>query len=145
MMNLGSLKAPVGARKKRKRVGRGEGSGHGGTSTRGHKGQKARAGGYHKVGFEGGQMPLVRRTPKKGFFNFARQEYQVLNVGDLNQLAPNSVVDSAFFRAKGYSAKDKIKILGDGDLKIPLTIHAHRFSQSAQKKITAAGGKIEIV
>lgn len=144
-MNLGSLQAPAGARKQRKRIGRGEGSGHGGTSTRGHKGQKARAGGFHKLGFEGGQMPLTRRLPKRGFVNFTREVFEVVNVGDLNECKPHAVVDEAFLLEAGLVRQGKVKILGDGELKVPLTIRAHRFSQSAEKKIVAAGGRFEVV
>lgn len=146
-MNLGSLVAPRGARKKRKRLGRGEGSGHGGTSTRGHKGQKARAGGFHKRGFEGGQMPLIRRLPKRGFFNFSRQRFEVVNVNSLNVFAPETVVDIGLLREQGLvkGKRDGVKILGEGELKVPLTIKAHRFSQSAQRKITQAGGRVEVV
>lgn len=144
-MDLGSLQAPAGARKKRKRVGCGEGSGHGGTSTRGHKGQKARAGGFHKRGFEGGQMPLVRRIPKRGFFNFTRKEYAVVNVGDLNELKPQTVVDESFLEEQGFvkPGRGGVKILGDGELRVPLTVRAHTVSEGARKKILAAGGKFE--
>jgi large subunit ribosomal protein L15 len=143
-MNLGSLKAPVGARKKRKRLGRGEGSGHGGTSTKGHKGQKARAGGYHKRGFEGGQMTLTRRTPKHGFVNPFRKEFAVVNIGDLNDLPKNTLVDEKLLKEKGFvkDEKDGIKILGNGELKVSLTFNIALFSESAKKKILAAGGKI---
>lgn len=144
-MDLGSLIAPAGARKKRKRLGRGEGSGHGGTSTRGHKGQKARAGGFHKRGFEGGQMPLQRRLPKYGFVNIFRKEYAIVNVGDLNELAAGSVVDEKLLKDHGFVKKtlDGIKILGSGDLKVSLTFQVNHISESAKKKIAAAGGKIE--
>ena len=146
-MNLGNLQAPEGARKKRKRLGRGEGSGHGGTSTRGHKGQKARAGGFHKRGFEGGQMPLIRRLPKRGFFNFARKEFEVVNVKELNLFAAQTVVDLSLLAERGLvrGKREWVKILGEGDLKVPLTVRAHRFSQSAPKKITEAGGKFEVI
>lgn len=144
-MNLGSLKAVPGARKKRKRLGRGEGSGHGGTSTKGHKGQKARAGGYHKRGFEGGQMPLSRRLPKHGFVNHFRKEFAVLNVGDLNDITKGTVIDESFLRANGFVKKplDGIKILGGGELKTSLTFRVNYFSESAKKKILAVGGTIE--
>lgn len=143
-MNLGNLIAPPGARKKRKRIGRGEGSGHGGTSTKGHKGQKSRAGGYHKTGFEGGQMPLTRRLPKRGFVNPFRQEFAVVNIGDLDQLPKDSIVDPEFLRREGFVGKSKadVKILGGGELKVPLVFRLTRFSESAKKKIIAAGGKI---
>ena len=146
-LNLGNLKAPVGARSRRKRIGRGEGSGHGGTSTKGHKGQKARAGGFHKRGFEGGQMTLTRRLPKHGFVNPSRKEFAVVNVGDLNEIGQGSVVDETFLRDQGYVRRsgDGVKVLGGGDLKIPLIFRMIRFSESAKKKILASGGKIEEV
>ncbi len=143
-MNLGNLVAPQGARKKRKRIGRGEGSGHGGTSTKGHKGQKARAGGYHKQGFEGGQMPLVRRVPKAGFRNIFRVAYVIVNVGDLNQLQAGTVIDEAFLRDNGFvrSNNEGVKVLGEGDLSVALTFKMAKFSESARKKILEAGGQI---
>ncbi|MBI2083844.1 MAG: 50S ribosomal protein L15 [Deltaproteobacteria bacterium] len=146
-MNLGSLVAPEGARKKRKRVGRGEGSGHGGTSTRGHKGQKSRAGGPKGRGFEGGQTPMIRRLPKRGFFNFSRKEYSVVNVGDLKDIPAGSVVDENFLFEQGFVKRKKlgIKILGQGDLGVSLVVKANSFSESAQKKITEAGGRFEVV
>lgn len=145
-MNLGSLETPPGARRKRKRVGRGEGSGHGGTSTRGHKGQKARAGGYHKRGFEGGQMPLTRRLPKHGFTNPFRKEFAVINVEDLNDLKAGSVVDESLLREAGFVKKKRegIKILGGGELKVSLVVKVPHLSESAKKKILGAGGKIDI-
>lgn len=144
-MDLGSLIAPRGARKKRKRLGRGTGSGHGKTSTRGHKGQKARAGGYHKRGFEGGQMTLTRRTPKQGFTNPFAKEFSVVNVGDLADVPQGTVIDEAFLRSAGYlkKARDGVKILGNGEIKTSLVFKVERFSESAKKKILAAGGKIE--
>ncbi len=142
-MNLGNLVASDGARKKRKRLGRGTGSGHGKTSTRGHKGQKARAGGFHKRGFEGGQMPLSRRMPKRGFVNPFRTEYSVINVGDLNDLAKNTVVDDALLKDRGFVKNFPVKILGGGDLTVPLVFRLAHFSESAKKKITASGGSIE--
>lgn len=146
-MNLGSLTAPEGMRTKRKRLGRGEGSGHGGTSTRGHKGQKSRAGGPKGRGFEGGQTPLVRRIPKRGFFNFTRKEFSVVNLGDLKDLPAGSVVDEKFLVENGFVKAEKsgIKILGGGDLPVALVIKAHSFSGSARKKIAEAGGKFEVV
>ncbi len=143
-MDLGSLIAPVGARKKRKRVGRGTGSGHGKTSTRGHKGQKARAGGYHKRGFEGGQMPLVRRVPKFGFVNPFRKNYEIVNVGRLSVLPAGTVVTASLLKEKGLAKGrlDGIKLLGEGELKTSLTIDLPLLSASARKKIEAAGGKI---
>lgn len=144
-MNLGSLEAPAGARKKRKRVGRGTGSGHGKTSTRGHKGQKARAGGYHKRGFEGGQMTLTRRTPKQGFVNIFSKKYAVVNLGDLHEVPQGTVVDLAFLKANGFvkNERDGVKILGNGDIKTSLVFKVSHLSESARKKIEAAGGRIE--
>lgn len=144
-MNLGSLIAPKGARKDRKRLGRGEGSGHGGTSTKGHKGQKARAGGYHKRGFEGGQMPLSRRLPKFGFNNPFRKEYAVINVGDLESIPGSTVVDEVYLKKNGFVKKmlSGVKILGNGDIKVPLTLKVSKVSETAKKKIEAAGGKVE--
>ena len=145
-MNLGSLKSPVGSRKKRKRIGRGEGSGHGGTSTRGHKGQKARAGGFHKRAFEGGQTPLIRRLPKRGFFNFFQRKFEVINIGDLKDLPKGQVVDPQYLKENGFiRGKHDLKILGDGELKTSLTVKAHAFSGGAKQKIEQAGGKAEII
>ena len=144
-MNLGSLQAPKGARKKRKRLGRGEGSGHGGTSTKGHKGQKARAGGYHKRGFEGGQMTLTRRLPKHGFVNPFRKVFSVVNLSDLKDLEKGSVIDEKFLKERGIvrESQDGIKVLGDGEISVPLVFKLSHFSESARKKILAAGGTIE--
>jgi large subunit ribosomal protein L15 len=144
-MDLGSLKAPSGARKKRKRLGRGTGSGHGKTSTKGHKGQKARAGGYHKRGFEGGQMTLTRRLPKQGFVNIFSKKFDIVNVGDLVDLPKGTVVDEALLETQGFVKKKRsgIKILGGGELKNALVIKVARLSESARKKIEAAGGRIE--
>lgn len=143
-MDLGSLVAPRGARKKRKRLGRGTGSGHGKTSTRGHKGQKARAGGYHKRGFEGGQMPLVRRIPKQGFVNPFSKEIAIVNVGQLSEVPQGTVIDEAFLRREGFVRRktDGVKILGGGEIKTSLVFKLALFSESAKKKILAAGGQI---
>jgi large subunit ribosomal protein L15 len=147
MFNLSNLRPPAGAKKKPKRIGRGDGSGHGGTSTRGHKGQGSRAGGKKKPGFEGGQMPLQRRLPKRGFTNIFRKEYTVLH---LHQLAkhyragetvdPESVVTKRLARKV---AKDGLKILSDGELPVALTVKAHKASKQALEKIQAAGGTFE--
>ncbi|MCX7636185.1 MAG: 50S ribosomal protein L15 [Syntrophales bacterium] len=143
-MDLGTLKAPPGAKKKRKRVGRGDGSGHGGTSCRGAKGQNARSGGGVKPGFEGGQMPMARRLPKRGFRNFARKEIVIVNVEQLNVFAPHSVVDAASLKERGLIKKmgDGVKLLGRGEIEIPLSIKLDAVSESARKKIEAAGGAI---
>lgn len=146
MSLLNQLHPPKGSRKSRKRLGRGESSGLGKTAGKGHKGQKARAGGYHKVGFEGGQMPLARRLPKRGFFNIFRTEYAVVNVGDLSRL-PDSVsdVNPEILTQYGFIKKsDKnVKILGQGELARNFTVKAHKFSKSAEEKIVKAGGKTE--
>jgi len=144
-MDLGSLISPAGSRKKRKRLGRGTGSGHGKTSTKGHKGQKARAGGYHKRGFEGGQMTLTRRTPKVGFTNPFAKEFAVVNVGDLSEVPQGTVVDEKFLREHGFvkNTRDGVKILGGGEIKTSLVFKLALYSESAKKKILAAGGKID--
>ncbi len=146
-MKLSELKPPAGARKKRKRIGRGEGSGHGGTSTKGHKGYKARSGGKRSPGFEGGQMPLQRRLPKRGFKNPFRKEWEIVNLRELAEFPEGSVVDVEKLRDSGYVKKGErsVKILGDGEITRPLTIRAHGFSLSARKKIEAAGGKAEVI
>ncbi len=146
-MELNTLKPPAGSKKRKKRVGRGDGSGHGGTSTRGHKGHKARAGGKKSRGFEGGQMPLQRRLPKRGFTNPFRQDWQIVNVKDLNRFPTGSVVDPTLLQESGLIKKgdEKVKILGEGSINFPLTIKAHRFSLVAKKKIEAMGGKAEVI
>jgi large subunit ribosomal protein L15 len=142
---LNRLKAPRGAHRKNKRVGRGEGSGHGKTSCRGHKGQLARSGGGKGPGFEGGQTPLQRRLPKKGFVNPTRVEHQIVNVGALDGFEAGSVVDLAALAGRGLvrAGGGPVKVLGGGDLSKGLTIRADRFSASAREKIEKAGGKAE--
>jgi large subunit ribosomal protein L15 len=144
-MDLNTLKPALGSTKNRKRIGRGPGSGHGKTSTKGHKGQKARSGGSIKAGFEGGQMPLQRRLPKRGFTPLTRVEYSVVNLGQLNTFESGSVVDAAFLVSKGLikCSCDAVKILGNGDLSKALNVTATKFSQSARDKIVAAGGTCE--
>jgi large subunit ribosomal protein L15 len=146
-MKLSELKPPEGARKKRKRIGRGEGSGHGGTSTKGHKGYKARSGGTVAPGYEGGQMPLQRRLPKRGFKNPFRKEYNVINVRDLNRFAAGTVVDLATLKDSGLVKRAYwgVKVLGEGTLSQALTVHAHHYSLAAKNKIEAAGGKAEVI
>ncbi|MBF8250399.1 MAG: rplO [Deltaproteobacteria bacterium] len=146
-MNLGELRAPEGASKNRKRLGRGSGSGHGKTSGRGHKGQRARSGGRGKTGFEGGQMPLQRRLPKRGFTNIFRKEYAIVNLSDLDRFEKGSTVDLSLLVAAGLVNKigAGVKLLADGDIKKSLTIKVHKFSQSAKAKVEAAGGRIEVV
>lgn len=144
MSLLNQLKAPKGATKNRKRLGRGESSGHGKTSGKGHKGQKARAGGFHKVGFEGGQMPLARRLPKRGFTNIFRKDFAVVNLDALAKL-PDSVteVDATILKERGLIKKvlAGLKVLGNGEIKRALTVKAKKFSKTAQEKIEKAGGK----
>jgi len=140
---LSEMKPPRGAVRNKKRLGRGDASGHGGTSTKGHKGQRARAGGYHKgPTFEGGQNPLVRRTPKRGFNNIFRKEYAVVNLADLEGIPAGTVVDAAYLKnsRKLRSLRDGLKVLGDGELKVALTVVADKFSASAKEKIEKSGG-----
>ncbi|MEK6699107.1 MAG: 50S ribosomal protein L15 [Nitrospirota bacterium] len=146
-MRLEELKPSKGARKKAKRVGRGPGSGHGKTSTKGHKGQKARSGGVKGPGFEGGQMPLQRRIPKRGFTNIFRKEYSVVNVADLALLGGKDPITPEVLLEKGLirNMKDGVKVLGMGDLKAQIVVRAHKFSKSAIDKIQAAGGKAEVI
>jgi large subunit ribosomal protein L15 len=143
-MNLSSLKPPAGSRKKRKRVGRGDGSGHGGTSCKGHKGQNARSGGGTRPGFEGGQMPLARRLPKRGFRNIFRKNIIAVNIEQLNKFPAGSVVDAeSLIRAGLVNRKsDGIKLLGRGIIDYPLSVKVDMVSQGARAKIEAAGGSI---
>lgn len=145
-MKLSDLSPIPGSKKKNKRVGRGSGSGHGKTSCRGHKGQKSRSGGGTRIGFEGGQMPLHRRLPKRGFTNIFRKQYGIVNLAALDGLS-NSEVTPEVLIEKGLikDIKDGIKVLGDGEIKKPLTVKAHAFSSSAKEKIIKAGGKIEVI
>ena len=146
-MDLSNLQPALGSHRDRKRIGRGHGSGTGKTSGKGHKGQKARSGGSIKAGFEGGQMPLQRRLPKRGFNPLSRKEYALVNLRDLELFEAGSVVDIEALGKAGLvgQLKDGIKILGDGDLSKALTVKAHKFSQSAQEKIVAAGGTVEVL
>lgn len=146
-MKLSELKPPVGSKKKRKRVGRGNGSGHGGTSCKGSKGQNARSGGGVKPGFEGGQMPLTRRLPKRGFKNRFRKDIITINIGALSKFEAGSVVDTDRLLQHGIIKKagDGIKLLGKGDIKHPLTIKVNGISQSAREKIEASGGSVEVI
>ena len=144
-MNLSSIRRPKRANEKKKRIGRGMGSGMGKTSTRGHKGQGSRSGSRLMRGFEGGQMPLHRRLPKRGFTNIFREEYSVVNLGDITDLGETTITPE-LLRSRGLVRKtDRIKILGSGELNSALTVHAHKFSKSAQEKITQAGGKAEVI
>jgi large subunit ribosomal protein L15 len=142
-MRLGELKNPKGARKRRKRVGRGPGSGHGKTACRGTKGQKARSGSGVKPWFEGGQMPLQRRVPKRGFNNIFRKEYAIINLRDLQDFDGGTVVTPELLKEKGKIKKylHGVKVLGVGDIQVPLTVQAAKFSKTAVEKIEAAGGK----
>lgn len=146
-MDLSSLKNTPGARKTRKRVGRGRASGMGKTATRGHKGQYARKGHKHKLGFEGGQMPLIRRIPKRGFKNPNRVVFAPVNVSSLEQFDNGTEVTPELLREKGLYAKkfDGVKLLGCGDLTKKLTVKVHGASATAKAKIEAAGGSVEIV
>jgi large subunit ribosomal protein L15 len=146
-MRLDELKPAAGSSKKRKRVGRGDGSGHGKTSCRGHKGQGARSGGNVQPGFEGGQMPLQRRLPKRGFHNPFRVEMSPVNLGQLELFAAGSEVTPESLSEHGLvtGKNRRIKILGDGMLSKALTVKAHGFSAKAKEKIEAAGGKAELI
>ncbi|HYG98014.1 MAG TPA: 50S ribosomal protein L15 [Terriglobales bacterium] len=145
-MNLSSIRAPKKANEKKKRIGRGMGSGMGKTSTRGHKGQGSRSGSRLMRGFEGGQMPLHRRMPKRGFVNIFRVEYTVVNLNSLATLDETTITPEVL-RQRGLVSDKRalVKILGDGELSKPLTVQAHKFSKSAQEKIEKAGGKAEVI
>ncbi len=146
-MKLHELAPPAGAKKKPKRIGRGPGSGHGKTATRGHKGILARSGGVKRPGFEGGQMPLIRRVPKHGFSNPFRIEYAVVNLkalkalGSVEQVTPQVLLDAGLVKRR----TQPIKILGMGEVGKPMVIQAHKFSKSALEKIQAAGGRAEVI
>jgi large subunit ribosomal protein L15 len=146
-MDLSNLKPPKGAKHSKKRVGRGQGSGQGVQSGRGHKGAKSRSGFTHKRGFEGGQMPLHRRVPKRGFHNIFRQEYEVVNLDTLEERFDAGVdVTVELLREHGLVRRaGRVKVLGRGDITKALTVHAHKFSGTASEKIAAAGGKAEVL
>jgi len=146
-MKLHELKAAEGARKNRNRVGRGMSSGNGKTSGRGHKGQKARSGGGTRPGFEGGQMPLFQRLPKRGFTNINRKEYSIVNLDTLNRFEEGTEITPELLLENGVVSKlnDGIKILGKGTIEKKLTVKAHKFSASAKEAIEAAGGKTEVI
>lgn len=146
-MRLHELTPAAGSTTKPKRLGRGIGSGTGKTAGKGHKGQKARSGGGVRLGFEGGQNPLYRRLPKRGFKNFNRKEFAVVNLSDLSAFAAGTEIDSVTLFEAGIvkNAKDGIKILGNGEITVQLTVKANKFSQSAVEKIEAAGGKTEVI
>lgn len=146
-MKLHELKPSEGSRKERNRVGRGTGSGNGKTSGRGHKGQKARSGGGVRLGFEGGQLPLFRRIPKRGFTNINRKEFAIVNLDVLNrfeegtEVTPELLIESGIIR----NEKSGIKILSDGKIEKKLTVKANKFSAAAKEAIEAAGGKTEVI
>jgi large subunit ribosomal protein L15 len=146
-MRLHDLSPTEGSAKKPKRVGRGIGSGRGKTSTRGHKGQNARSGGGVRPGFEGGQMPLYRRLPKRGFTNIFKKQFALVNIDDLNVFEENTKVTPELLIEKGIikKVKDGVKILGNGELKVKVDVVANAFSKSAEEKIEAAGGKAEVI
>ncbi|HET7749854.1 MAG TPA: 50S ribosomal protein L15 [Terriglobales bacterium] len=144
--NLSTIRAPRKSSEKRKRVGRGMGSGMGKTATRGNKGQRSRSGSRMMRGFEGGQMPLHRRLPKRGFTNIFRQEYAVVNLEKLAGLGESTITPEVMAKAGLIKRVEQlVKILGDGEVSSALTVHAHKFSKSAQEKITKAGGKVEVL
>jgi large subunit ribosomal protein L15 len=146
-MKLHELQYTEGARKDRKRLGRGQGSGQGKTAGKGHKGQNARSGGGVSLGFEGGQTPLFRRIPKRGFTNFTRVEYAIVNVDALNAFENDTVISVELLKAVGLVRQelDGVKILGKGTLEKKLTVQANKFSKSAVEVIEQAGGKVEVV
>jgi large subunit ribosomal protein L15 len=146
-ISINTLAPPKGANRKSKRVGRGIGGGHGKTSTRGYKGQLSRSGTSVRPGFEGGQMPLYRRLPKRGFTNIFRKEYAVVNLEALASFEAGAQVDPEIMKAKGIirNLRDGLKILGVGELSNALHVRAHKFSKSAAEKIQKAGGTIEVI
>ena len=141
---MSSLKPPEGSRKKRKRIGRGDGSGHGGTSTKGHKGQNARSGGRVRPGFEGGQMPLSRRLPKRGFRNPFRRNIVIINIDQLKRFPEGSVIDKDALLEAGLVNRvgDGIKVLGKGNIEYPISVKVDMISRGAKDKIEAAGGSV---
>jgi large subunit ribosomal protein L15 len=145
-MNLSNLRAPRKANENKKRVGRGMGSGMGKTSTRGHKGQGSRSGSSLMRGFEGGQMPLHRRLPKRGFTNIFKTEYEVVNLERLATLKETEITPDVLRKSGIVTSKNTlVKVLGQGELSKALTVHAHKFSKSAQEKIEKAGGKVNVL
>jgi large subunit ribosomal protein L15 len=145
IMNLSTVRAPKKANENKKRVGRGMGSGMGKTSTRGHKGQRSRSGSRMMRGFEGGQMPLHRRVPKRGFTNIFRQEFNIVSIERLAALGESNITPEVLKKAGVIKTNRPVKVLGDGELKTAITVFAHKFSKSAQEKITQAGGKFEVL
>lgn len=145
--HIGTLRPPCGARYRAKRIGTGMGSGHGKTSTRGEKGQRSRAGSRIRSGFEGGQMPLHRRLPKRGFTNIFKKRYAIVNLGDLDRFTAGEKVTPELLAKKGLMKRlgDGLKVLGEGELKAPLHIAAQMFSKAALEKIQRAGGTAEVI
>jgi len=146
-MKLGELRPPRGSRKRVKRVGRGIGSGHGKTACKGAKGQRARAGRGTKAGFEGGQMPLQRRLPKRGFRPLFKKTFAIIHIRDLNRFPKDTVVEPGLLLQSGLLRKEGegVKLLSDGELEHPLTIRVHKASKAALKKVEAASGKVEVI
>ncbi|MBW1771067.1 MAG: 50S ribosomal protein L15 [Deltaproteobacteria bacterium] len=146
-MKLNELSPPKGARKAVKRLGRGPGSGHGKTACRGSNGQKSRSGGNIRPGYEGGQMPLQRRLPKRGFTNIFKKEYVIVNIRDLGRFEKGAVVDKAALMEAGLLRRnsDSVKLLGQGAIDYPLVLKVDRCSMSAREKLEAAGGKVEVI
>ena len=146
-MRLSELQPSPGSKHKKKRVGRGPGSGWGKTAARGHKGQNSRAGGPKGPGFEGGQMPLTRRIPKRGFTNIFRQPWAIVNLRDLNRFAPDSVVDGAVLKEAGLVGVKarRVKLLAQGEVTVPLTVKVQAASAQARARIEAAGGRVEVL
>ncbi len=144
-MDLNTIKPAAGSTKNRKRIGRGTGSGHGKTATKGHKGQKARSGGNVKAGFEGGQMPMQRRLPKRGFASLNKKEFTLIKLSDLDAFPANSEITADALLEKGLIAKSSafIKILANGEITKPLKVSAHKISATAREKIIAAGGTLQ--
>jgi large subunit ribosomal protein L15 len=147
IMRLNDLSPMKGSIKKRKRVGRGPGSGHGKTSCRGHKGQKARSGANIRPGFEGGQMPLQRRLPKRGFTNIFKKEYEVINIKDLKRFDQDTILDINLLKDTGLirGVKNGVKLLSFGEISHPLAIKVNKVSKKAREKVEAAGGKVELI
>lgn len=145
-VNLSSLRPPPGQRHARKRVGRGMGSGHGKTAARGHKGQGSRAGTRFRPGFEGGQMPLHRRLPKRGFHNLFRKRYAIVNLRQIARLGESAISPELLLQRKLIrKLYDGLKVLGTGELAAPVSVSAHQFSRSAREKILQAGGNVEVI
>ncbi len=146
-MRLDELQPSPGSKHKKKRIGRGPGSGSGKTAARGHKGQNSRAGGGTKPGFEGGQMPLTRRMPKRGFHNIFRKPWSIINLRDLNRFAPDTVVDGEILSRAGLVKPrcKRIKLLGQGEVTAPLVVKVQAVSAQARERIVAAGGRVEVV